>query len=186
MDLNINNVNKKIVIFFSVFSFILSFISGIFAGSSFINLIFSSIISGVVIGLLIVALNFVVIIFLPELLEDSDQIDSDTLDGNNRVDIVMPEESYKVQSRNEDDDTLDAQVGEDTGDTLDSGFKEVSLGNLESLSSSDSLTSDDSQIKEDFSESDSFTPSGSSGSTGVESHSVEEMAKAVKTVLKKD
>ncbi len=187
MNLNLNNVNKKIVLFFSLLGFFLSFISGLVSGSSFINLFFRSIMSGLVIGLLITIINIVIMIYLPELIEDGNDDDIDLSDSDGHVNIVMPEEKYNVQTGELNEDTADDENSESVENSSDSSFKEVDLDNLKNLSSaSDSINSD--SFDNSDSNSDDIPPISSSveGATDTGKHSIEDMTKAVKTVLKKD
>lgn len=187
MNLNLNNINKKIVLFFSLLGFILSFISGLITGSSFINLFFHSIISGLVIGLIIAISNIVIMIYLPELLENGEDDDIDISDSDGHVNIVMPEEKYNVQTGDINEASEDDVNTESTGSASDSSFKEVDLDNLKNLSSA-SESIDSGNFNSFDSNSDDKPPISSSidGATDVGKHSIEDMTKAVKTVLKKD
>lgn len=188
MRLNLNNINKKAVIFFSLLGFVLSLLSGIITGHSIINLFFRSIVSGLLMGILISAVNLVIMMYLPELLEPEGQEDVD--DDDSRVDIVMPQEEYRVQSGDEGDD-IEQEVTDDGSETSpnDSAFKEVDLDNLKSLSSSDSDNTRESEAYEDsgdYSENAPSAPSSKVDTSDFGGNSTEDMAKAVKTVLKRD
>ncbi len=193
MSFNINNVNKKTVIYFSLFGFILSLITGLISGNDFINLIIRSLISGVAIGVVIFICNLVIMIYLPELLDASehneDTVDSGE-DSDGQVNIVMPEEGYTVQNS---DQLINSETGGSDFDSVEdvnvttaprSEFKEVDMSNLENLSS---LGVADIKQEQEVSESDTgVSSSASDGESIAGEHSVEDMAKAVKTVLKKD
>lgn len=183
MSFNLNSINKKIVLYLTLIGFILSFISGLISGNSFGELFIRSFISGVVIGIVIIIVNIVIVIYLPELLETEETEDVDDEDGDSRIDIVMPEEKYQVQagdSNGSDDDLTDSAT-----EQTNSSFKEVDLDNLKSLSSSNDNYTNNVENYSDDSESFSQT-SSANDSSEFGNHSAEELAKAVKTVLKKE
>ena len=186
MNFDINKVNKKIVIFFAITSFFLSFVSGLIANNSFINLFFSSLISALLISILIVIIHFVIANYLPELLEtdESDESEDSNFDDGS-VNIVMPEEQYTVQG-DVSDLNDDSSFSKPSDETDNSGFKEVDLDNLKSLSSTDVSNMSYNDNTEDSSTDIPSYSIGSKGDTEIGKHSVEEMTKAVKTVLKKD
>ncbi|MGL1894680.1 MAG: hypothetical protein OCD02_23880 [Spirochaetaceae bacterium] len=190
MNFNLNNVNKKIVIFFSLVGFFLSFITGIISGYNFINLFLRSAFSGIIIGIIIIIANFVIMNFLPELVAGNESEDFDSSTANEgHVDIVMPEEGYTVQSDEQgDSDQEPTEIGAD-GEVVakvDTGFKEVDLDNLKSLSSSGFNSSETSEEDDYASDKSTSLYSSMSGDNAIENNSVEDMARAVKTVLKKD
>ncbi len=179
MSFNIKNINKKIVFSFSLIGFFLSFISGLFSGNSFINLIFGSILSGVIIGIIIIIANLIIMVFLPELLESNDS-DGEGDDSEGQVNIVMPEEGYTVQKGDNVNEADDSDSTDSSATVAsDSGFKEVSLDDLKSLSFSDA----NNATEQDYNN-DEYTSNKKDVSVG--DNSIEDMAKAVKTVLKKD
>lgn len=186
MDFNLNVINRKVTLYFTIAGFILSFISGLVAGNTFVNVFFRSIISGVVIGLVIIIANLLIAMFLPDLLEDMEE--SDDEDGH--IDIVMPEEQYSVQSGETDNNDIDSSTEESSGTSrIESGFTEVGIENLQNLGHSSDIPepngSDD--IINASSDSLGYSPSHiTGGDPDIGNHSVEEMAKAVKSVLKKD
>ncbi len=181
--MNLKNINKKIVAYLSLFGFILSFISGIISGNNFINIFIRSIFSGMIIGLLIVLINIVIMIYLPELLENSAEEELDDLDSDGQVDIVMPEESYQVQV---DDETMEDENSNGDSSSV-SGFNEVGFNNLKSLSTSDVSGDSGNSGSGGFDDEENFSlESSSKASEELGKHSIDEMARAVKTVLKKD
>lgn len=189
MSLDIKKINTKVVLIFSGLGFLLGFISGLIAGKDFLSLLISSIVSGIVIGVIIFISNLLIMSYLPELLEDEEDEDIDT-GSDSQVDIVMPEEGYTVQREDNYDGSEisgDVNQGESVSNGSDSadGFKEVSMDNLSSIGDSADKFS---QIAEDQdSESGEYqAPPSLKGDTNFGKHSTEDMAKAVKTVLKKD
>lgn len=191
MSFNINNVNKKIVIIFSLLGFILSFISALVSGITFFNVLFRSIVSGIAVGIIITICNLVIMVFLPELLEPYSESTDNSDDSEGQVDIVMPEEGYTVQRDDQYDgsemDYTEAQAQEVANGASASGseFKEVDMSNLKDLSSSADYPVEEAD--DDYQVGDGLSPMTSANSDSIAGeHSVEEMAKAVKTVLKKD
>ncbi len=190
MSFNIQNINKKIVLFFSLFGFVLGFLSGLFSGNSFINLLLRSILSGVLIGVVIVISNFAIMTFLPELLEADVSDDDHDADSDGQVNIVMPEEGYTVQT----DDRYDGSEinGATTSGSkpqgeasVETSFKEIDMDNLKNMSSSGN-TEDEQIVQSSDDGQSSYSSHSSATPAEIGEHSVEEMAKAVKTVLKKD
>ncbi len=189
MNLNLNNVNKKVVLFLSVVGAILSFIAGLLSRTPFINLFFKSILSGIIIGIITFGANIVIILFLPELLEDKQESDDDDEADSTNIDIVMPDEGYTVQTVDSDQgvENTESNQGESESSTpSEQNFKGIGLDNLQNLS--DSTFESNEGINNNSDEIQSSSPASSSVANGSDfgDHSVEEMAKAVKTVLKKD
>lgn len=196
MSFNINNVSKKAVIYFSLFGFILSLISGLTSGTTFGTVIFRSIVSGLVVGVVIAICNVAIIVYLPELLDQD--VEPEQEDGSEgTVDIVMPEEGYTVQQSAGSEDSTEVlepvnEINEET--PAGTEFKEVDMSNLKNLSSqgvvdADFVSASEQSDNDELPDSGemTFTPAASDdGESIAGEHSVEEMAKAVKTVLKKD
>lgn len=187
MNFNVNNVNKKIVLIFSLIGFVLSFFTGIFSGNNFVNLFFHSILSGVVMGGIVFGANLVVMVYLPELLANDSDYDDGGDDSPGQVNIVMPEEGYTVQSESGDDSTdgADFSVSTNSSSGVNEDVREVGLDNLQSMSNTGIL--EEAYADDSTSDGGDFTSSSvSNKNVPMEEHSVDDMAKAVKTVLKRD
>lgn len=185
MNFNLNSINKKIVLYLFLIGFILSFVSGLVTGNNFADVFVRSLVSGLVIGVIIIIVNIVIVIYLPELLEPEGHFDNDGREGDSHVNIVMPEEKYEVHTE-DIDSSVDSGVGmESNFGNTDSSFREVDLDDLKSLSSSSDNNFNEVENFADNSSSFISTSSGA-GEPDFGKHSVEDMTKAVKTVLKKD
>ena len=184
MNFNVDNVNKKIVLVFSFIGFILSLLAGIFSGNNFINILFHSILSSIIIGGIVFGANIVVMVYLPELLTNDNDSEDGEEDSAGQVDIVMPEEGYTVQS---EDENFTNATGSSVSTNSSEDISEVGLDNLQSMSNSG--MPEEAYINDSVSSGDDEGYSSNSvthGDVPMGEHSVEDMAKAVKTVLKRD